>query len=72
MFFHIRWMALRRAALTADNKDRRCVYDGGWGRSTLLFVRHFENFAILSKWSEVQADRRVYTNACFYTCRSRQ
>lgn len=60
-------MALRRAALAAFRKDRGCVYDGGQGRSALLFMRCFDFFATLSLWSEVEADRGNYTNACFHT-----
>lgn len=61
-------MALRRVALAAFSKDRECVYDGGQGRSALLFMCCFDCFAILSLWSEVEveADMGNYTNACFY------
>lgn len=60
-------MALRRPALAAFSRDRGCVYDGGRGRSALLFMRCLDLFAILSLWLEMEADRENYTNACFHT-----
>ena len=49
-----------------QQRPRMCIW---WmsGKKCFAFMHCFDFFAILSLWSEVEADRGIYTNACFYT-----